>query len=76
MDRREAVLHNIAEKLLAYAVSRVTDNGTAPRIGAIEYYEMPAVRTIVREAGPSNYRWSALISAVVKSAPFQTKRVQ
>jgi hypothetical protein len=76
MDRREAVLHNIAEKLLAYAVSRLTDNGTAPRIGAIEYYEMPAVRTIVREAGPSNYRWSALISAVVKSAPFQTKRVQ
>jgi hypothetical protein len=31
------------------------------------------VRTIVREAAAANYRWSALIKAVVASAPFQTK---
>src|SRR5262245_20921208 len=72
LDRREAILNNIAEKLLTYALGRLTDNGAAPRIRAIEYYEMPAVRTIVREASAANYRWSALIKAVVTSAPFQT----
>jgi mono/diheme cytochrome c family protein len=73
LDRREAVLNNITEKLLTYALGRLTDDGRAPKIGALQYYEMPAVRVIVREAAPANYRWSALISAVVKSAPFQSQ---
>jgi hypothetical protein len=34
---------------------------------------MPAVRSIVRDAGKNNYRFSSLVVGAVKSAPFQTK---
>jgi mono/diheme cytochrome c family protein len=74
LDRREAVLNNIAERLLAFGLGRVTAQG-GPKIRAIDYYELPAVRGIVRDAAPANHRWSALITAVVKSAPFQTRRI-
>jgi hypothetical protein len=40
----------------------------------LEYYDRPAIRSILREAAPSNYRWSALVSAIVKSTPFQMRR--
>jgi hypothetical protein len=32
---------------------------------------MPAVRAIVRDATPGDYRWSAFVLAIVKSLPFQ-----
>ena len=76
LDRRDAILNNISEVLLTYALGRLAPNSTAPKMRALEYYEMPAVRGIVREAAPSNYRWSALITAVVKSAPFQTRMLE
>jgi hypothetical protein len=36
---------------------------------------MPAVRKIVRESAPADYRWSSLILAIVKSQPFQMRTV-
>ena len=36
-----------------------------------EYYDMPLIRSIVREAEPKNYRFSSLILGIVKSEPFQ-----
>jgi len=75
LDRRSSILNNISEKLLTYALGRLADNSTAPRIRALEYYEMPAVRAIVQEAASQNYSWSALITAVAKSAPFQSRVV-
>jgi hypothetical protein len=39
----------------------------------VEYYDMPAVRAIVRDAGKSDNRFSTLVSGVVKSSPFQFK---
>jgi len=50
----------IAEKLMIYAVGRGT-----------EYYDMPVVRSIVRDAEKNNYRFSSMVLGVVKSAPFQ-----
>jgi hypothetical protein len=50
----------LTEKLLTYALGR----------GA-EYYDMPVVRSVVREAAPNNYRLTSLIVGIVKSAPFQ-----
>ena len=50
----------MTEKLLTYALGR-----------GVEYYDMPAVRQIVREAAPDDYRWSSLILGIVKSMPFQ-----
>jgi hypothetical protein len=49
----------VTEKLMAYALGR-----------RLEYYDRPAVRTIVHDAAASNYRWSALIAGIVKSPPF------
>jgi Protein of unknown function (DUF1588)/Protein of unknown function (DUF1585)/Protein of unknown function (DUF1592) len=48
------------EKLLIYALGRGT-----------EYYDMPLVRSIVREAEKDNNRFSSLVLGVVKSPQFQ-----
>jgi hypothetical protein len=52
----------VTEKLLTYALGR-----------GLEYYDEPAVREIDREAAAEDYRWSSLISGIVKSAPFQMR---
>ena len=46
----------IAERLLTYALGR-----------GLEYYDQPAIRSIVREARRQEYRWSSLVLATVKS---------
>jgi hypothetical protein len=40
----------------------------------LEYYDMPAVRSISREAAKDDYRMSALITAIVRSTPFEMRR--
>ncbi|MBZ5677494.1 MAG: DUF1592 domain-containing protein [Acidobacteriia bacterium] len=51
----------VTEKLMIYALGRGT-----------EYYDMPLVRSIVRDAERNNYKFSSLVLGVVKSEPFQT----
>jgi hypothetical protein len=53
----------LTEKMLTYALGR-----------GLEYYDMPAVRVIVRDAGRNDYRFTSLIRAIVESAPFQMRR--
>jgi len=65
LDRRGAVVATAAEKLLTYALGR-----------RVEYFDMPAVRVIVRDAARNDYRFSSLIAGVVKSLPFQMKRYE
>ena len=50
----------LTEKMLTYALGR-----------GVEYPDMPLVRSIVHGAAASNYRFSALVMGIVKSAPFQ-----
>jgi hypothetical protein len=52
----------MTEKLMTYALGR-----------GVEYYDMPAVRRIVQDAGTRDFRFSSLIAGVVKSIPFQMK---
>jgi hypothetical protein len=52
----------VTEKLLTYALGR-----------GLEYYDAPAVRAIDRAAAADGYRWSSLMLAIVKSAPFQMR---
>jgi hypothetical protein len=40
----------------------------------MDYYDAPSIRAITREAGNNDYRFSSLISGVVKSTPFQMRR--
>jgi hypothetical protein len=53
----------VTQKLLTYALGR-----------GLEYYDAPGVRGVVRSAAADDYRWSALILNIVKSAPFQMRR--
>jgi cytochrome c5 len=52
----------VTEKLLTYALGR-----------GLQYYDAPAVRRIDRAAAADGYRWSSLILATMKSAPFQMR---
>jgi hypothetical protein len=51
----------VTEKLMIYALGRGT-----------EYYDMPLVRSIVRDVERNNYKFSSLVLGIVKSEPFQT----
>ena len=63
LEQEDTFAITLTQKLLTYGLGR----------GA-EYYDMPAVRKIVRDAAPGKYRWSALVSGIVKSVPFQLRR--
>lgn len=65
LDRRDAVLNTITLKLLAYALNRPA-----------KYSDMPAVRAIVWNAAPGHYKWSSILTGIVRSAPFQMKRIE
>jgi len=65
MVHRDEFVGTFTEKLLTYALGR-----------AVAYYDMPALRVIIREAAPSDYRWSSLVLGIVKSRPFQMRAVQ
>jgi hypothetical protein len=56
---------NVTKKLLTYALGR-----------GVEYYDAPAVRGILREAAPTDYRFASIILGIVKSAPFQMRRIE
>jgi len=60
LTKPDVFVGNVAEKLLTFAMAR-----------RMEYYDMPALRTIVRGAGRQENRFSALIMAVVSSRPFR-----
>jgi hypothetical protein len=62
-NRRDEFVATATEKLLLYALGR-----------GLEYYDRPAVRSIARQAAKDDYRMSALITAIVKSTPFQMRR--
>jgi hypothetical protein len=62
LSRRDAVATTAAEKLLTYALGR-----------RLEYYDMPAVRAVVRNAAANDYRFSSLITGIVQSTPFRMK---
>ena len=62
LSRPELFAGTVTEKLLTFALGR-----------GVQYYDAPAVRKIVREAEPDEYRYSSLILGIVKSVPFQMR---
>ena len=52
----------VTEKLMTYGLGR-----------GVEYYDMPVIRSIVRDAEKNNYRFSSIVLGIVKSAPFQMR---
>jgi len=70
-DLRAALLRNpeqfvqtFTEKLMTYGLGR-----------RLEYYDMPAVRKIVRTAAADNYRFSALVKGIIASDAFRLKKI-
>jgi mono/diheme cytochrome c family protein len=67
---RQAILRNpdmfarnMTEMLLSYGLGH-----------GIEYFDMPYVRAIVKDAQRTGYKFSSLVLGIVKSAPFQSRR--
>ena len=65
LSRPDLFVSTVTEKLLTYALGR-----------GFEYYDAAAVRKIVRDAGPNDYRLPSLILEIVESTPFQMRRSQ
>ena len=65
LDQPDDFVGTVTEKLLMYALGR-----------GLEYYDMSAVRAIVREAAKQEYRWSSVILGVVESEPFRMRRAR
>jgi hypothetical protein len=63
LSRKDEFVRTVTEKLLTYALGR-----------GVDYSDAPTVRQIDRQVAKEDYRWSALISAIVNSTPFQMRR--
>jgi mono/diheme cytochrome c family protein len=59
MRHPEQFAETVTEKLMTYALGR-----------SVEYYDMPTIRKIVRDAGKDNYRISSIVLGIAKSTPF------
>ena len=59
VKHEDSYVHTFVSKMLTYALGRHVD-----------YRDQPAIRDIVRKSAPSEYRWSAIIQAIVSSQPF------
>ena len=59
----DVFVDTLAEKLLTYGLGR-----------GVTYGDAPAVREIRRQTAREGYRFSALVGAIVRSAPFQMRR--
>jgi len=62
LRRPELFVSTFTEKLMTYALGR-----------RVEAEDMPAVRSIVREAARDDFRFSAIVLGIVRSAQFQQK---
>jgi len=63
LDMPDVVLSTFTENLMAFALGR-----------RVEYYDMPAVRAIIREAAANGYRVSSFVLGVVGSDAFRMAR--
>jgi Protein of unknown function (DUF1592)/Protein of unknown function (DUF1588)/Protein of unknown function (DUF1585) len=65
LKRRETVLRNFTENLMAYALGR-----------RVEYFDMPTIRKIVRDADANQDRFSSYVLGVVQSPAFRMSRFE
>ena len=62
LSHPDQFVRTMTEMLMTYGLGR-----------GLEYYDMPTVRSVVKDAARTNYRFSSMVLGVVKSAPFQMK---
>ena len=61
----EQFVQTLTEKLATYALGR-----------SIEYYDMPAVRAIVRDSKAANYTFSSIVMGIVNAPAFRSSMVE
>ena len=64
LRRPEQFVQTFVEGLLTYSMGRTK-----------EFYDMPTVRKIVHDSAAKDYKFSAIVQAVVKSEQFEMRRV-
>jgi hypothetical protein len=64
LRRPDQFVQTFTERLLMYSTGR-----------KLEFYDMPAVRRIVRDAAKDDYRFSSLVQAIVRTDQFRKHRV-
>ena len=62
MDRPEQFVQAMTEKLMTFALGR-----------NVEYFDMPTVRSIVKQAAGQDYRFAALVQGIIASDAFRMK---
>ena len=72
LDLRKALLahsdefvQTFTEKMMTYALGR-----------GVEYYDMPAIRKIVRTAKADNYKFSSIVMGIVSTPAFQSSIIE
>jgi hypothetical protein len=60
----EQFVQTLVIKMMTYATGR-----------PMEWHDMPTIRAIVKQAGAGDYRFDALLAAIVDSAPFRMQQV-
>ena len=63
LSRPADFVGTVTEKMMTYALGR-----------GLDYYDMPAVRRIVREAASDGYGMQSIIVGIVNSYPFLYRR--
>ncbi len=63
LAQSDLFISTLTEKLMTYALGR-----------GVEYYDMPAVRAIMRDAARHDNKLSSIVLGIVSSQPFQNRR--
>ena len=61
--RPDQFVQTMTQKLMTYGLGR-----------SVEYFDMPTVRKIVRDAAKDNYKFSSIVLGIVRSPAFQSQR--
>jgi hypothetical protein len=64
LARPDQFVQTLVEKLMTFALGR-----------ELEPFDMPVVRSIVRDTAAQDHRFSSIVLALVRSAPFQMSQV-
>ncbi len=65
LQHPEQFAQTLTEKLMTYALGR-----------GIEYYDLPQIRRIVKDAKRENYRFSSIVMGIISSPEFQSSVVE
>ena len=65
LSQPERFVGNLTENLMMYALGR-----------SVEYYDLPVVRSVVRNSARRDYHFSELVLGIVNSMPFQMRKAE